>query len=177
MQDHDSSDPWQDGTPSPMDPGSTYPGLPGNGDVGALDDDLVHESDLLEEKVLQIRRRDRRFARNAYFFLLDALDYTMTHLGRDKKTGEERHVGGRELLVGIRELAAREFGPMAPVVFQQWGVDVTEDFGEIVFNLIDAGLLSRRPEDSRVDFVDGYDFERVFEEDYRRRLDCISHPS
>jgi len=144
--------------------------------IGSPDADLVAETDILEEKVLQIRRRDRRFSRNAYFFLLDALDYTMTHLGRDRSTGEERHVGGRELLEGIRELAAREFGPMAPVVFQQWGAEVTEDFGEIVFNLIDAGLLSRRPEDSRLDFVDGYDFERAFEEEHRRRLQCISHP-
>jgi uncharacterized repeat protein (TIGR04138 family) len=131
-------------------------------------------SDSLEERILQIRRRDRRFARHAYEFVLDALDYTIVHLGRDQKSGEERHVGGKELLVGIKKLAADQFGAMAPVVFQQWGVRSSEDFGEVVFNLIDAGLLSRRAQDSRLDFVDGIDFERAFAEIHRQRLARIS---
>lgn len=131
-------------------------------------------SDGLEERLLQIRRRDRRFARNAYYFVLDALDFTMSRLGKDRKTGEERHVGGRELLIGIQEVAAEHFGPMAAVVFKRWGIHTTEDFGEIVFNLIDAGLLSRRPEDSRFDFASGIDFERVFEEKFRERIAAIS---
>ncbi len=130
--------------------------------------------DGLEERILQIRRRDRRFARNAYFFALDALDYTMVRLGRDRKTGEERHIGGKDLLLGIQELAAEQFGPMALVVFRRWGVQTAEDFGEIVFNLIDAGLLSRRPEDSRLDFASGIDFERVFADKYRARIAAIS---
>ena len=78
------------------------------------------EHDVLEEKIGQIRRRDRRFGRHAYFFVLDALDYTMSCLGRDEKTGEERHVGGHELLQGVRDFAAEQFGPMAPTVFTRW---------------------------------------------------------
>ena len=128
------------------------------------------DTDGPEERITQVRRRDRRFSRNSYEFVLDALDYTLIHYGRDRKTGQERHVGGKELLVGVRELAAEQFGPMAPFVFKQWGVRSTEDFGEIVFNLIDAGLLSRRPEDSRLDFADGFDFETAFEEKFEQRL-------
>ena len=94
--------------------------------------------------------------------MLDALDYTMSRLGRDALTGEERHVGGRELLGGIQEYAADQFGPMAALVFDRWGVRRSGDFGEIVFNLIDAELLSRRPTDSRLDFVDGLDFRETF---------------
>ena len=132
------------------------------------------DGDAVEDRILHIRRRDRRFARNAYFFVLDALDYTMVQLGRDAKAGEERHVGGRELLAGTRELASAQFGPMAALVFNQWGIGSTRDFGEIVFNLIDAGLLSRRPQDSRLDFTDGYDFERTFAEDFRQRLAALT---
>jgi uncharacterized repeat protein (TIGR04138 family) len=132
------------------------------------------EHDVLEEKIGQIRRRDRRFGRHAYFFVLDALDYTMSCLGRDEKTGEERHVGGHELLQGVRDFAAEQFGPMAPTVFTRWGVRETADFGEIVFNLIDAGLLSRRPQDSRLDFAGAYNFENEFREKFRERLDAIS---
>ena len=80
------------------------------------------DQDLLEEKIQNVRRRDRRFSRNSYYFVLDALDYTMTHFGRDRLTGEDRHVGGKELLVGIKEYAAEQFGPMAAIVFERWGV-------------------------------------------------------
>lgn len=124
---------------------------------------------------MEIRRRDRRYACNAYYFALDALDYTMVTLGRERRAGESRHVGGRELLDGIRQLAGNQFGPMAKVVFNQWGITNTEDFGEIVFNLIDVGLLSRRDEDSRLDFSDGYDFDHVFDEMFQHRLQVLRH--
>ncbi|HLQ36464.1 MAG TPA: Minf_1886 family protein [Planctomycetota bacterium] len=132
------------------------------------------EPDLLEDRIQSVRRRDRRFSRQAYYFVLDALDYTMSELGKDELTGEERHVGGRDLLRCLREYAADQFGPMASVVFERWGVTSTEDFGEIVFNLIDAELLSRRPQDSRRDFVDGFDFAATFAAKYRERLELIS---
>jgi len=132
------------------------------------------EQDLLEDTIQAVRKRDRRFSRNAYYFVLDALDFTMSHLGREAKTGEDRHVGGRELLIGIKEYAADQFGPMAELVFERWGVRAPADFGEIVFNLIDAELLSRRPSDSRLDFVDGVDFQQVFAEKHRQSLDRIA---
>lgn len=132
------------------------------------------EQDLLEDKIQKIRGRDRRFSRHAYYFVLDALDYTMTHFGRDQLTGEDRHVGGRELIVGIKDYASDQFGPMAAMVFERWGVNGASDFGEIVFNLIDVELLSRRPCDSRLDFVDGIDFRETFDEKHRERLDSIA---
>jgi uncharacterized repeat protein (TIGR04138 family) len=132
------------------------------------------EQDLLEDTIQAVRKRDRRFSRNAYYFVLDALDFTMSHLGREAKTGEDRHVGGRELLIGIKEYAADQFGPMAELVFERWGVRAPADFGEIVFNLIDAELLSRRPSDSRLDFVSGVDFHQVFAEKHRESLDRIA---
>jgi uncharacterized repeat protein (TIGR04138 family) len=132
------------------------------------------EQDCLEERIQDVRKRDRRFSRFAYYFLLDALDWTMSRLGRDQLTGEERHIGGRELLQGIKEFGAEQFGPMAAMVFEHWGVQRTDDFGEIVFNLIDAELLSRRPTDSRLDFADGFDFQSTFAEKHRQTLLRIS---
>jgi uncharacterized repeat protein (TIGR04138 family) len=132
--------------------------------------------DGIEERILSLRRRDRRFARNAYLFLLDALDNTMVRLGKDRKSGEERHVSARELLDGIRDYASEQFGPMAALVFQRWGLRGTEDFGEMVFNLVDAGLLSRRAEDSRLDFSGGFEFETAFAQKFHERLTAISHP-
>jgi uncharacterized repeat protein (TIGR04138 family) len=134
----------------------------------------VSDQDLLEDKIQSVRRRDRRFSRNAYYFVLDALDYTMTHFGRDQLTGEDRHVGGRELLIGIKEYAAEQFGAMAAMVFERWGVRSAGDFGEIVFNLIDAELLSRRPSDSRLDFIDGVDFRETFAVKHQQSLERIA---
>ena len=130
--------------------------------------------DGLEDRIALLRQRDRRYSRNAYFFVLDALDYTIEDLGRQREVGEARHVGGREVLAGARELGASQFGPMAGIVFERWGIHRTEDVGEIVFNLIEIGLLSRRAEDTRLDFMDGSDFHHAFEEKYRERLAAIS---
>lgn len=132
------------------------------------------DQDLLEDKIQAVRRRDRRYSRHAYYFVLDALDHTMAHLGRDQLTGEERHVGGRELMFGIRQYAAEQYGPMADVVFERWGVGTASDFGEIVWNLVDAELLSRRATDSRLDFVDGVDFRDEFAQKHRESLDRIA---
>ena len=132
------------------------------------------EQHLLEERIHSIRRRDRRFSTQAYFFVLDALDYTMSRLGKDALTGEDRHVGGRELLVCIQDYAAEQFGPMAQLVFDRWGVHASEDFGEVVFNLIDAELLSRRPCDSRLDFAENVDFAATFREKHRQCLERIA---
>ncbi len=123
-------------------------------------------SDRLEDKIVALCGRDPRYAKNAYFFVLDALEHTM----QDRpsvRSSRNSHIGGRDLLEGIREVGRERFGPMAKEVFNQWGILSTEDFGQVVFNLISIGLLQRRPQDSIQDFADGYDFERVFEQDYR----------
>ena len=131
---------------------------------------LVRETmdDTLEDKILSLQARDSRYAKNAYMFVLEALDYTLSRQERER-LGRDRHVGGRELLQGIRELAKDRFGAMAKEVFNQWGILSTEDFGEIVFNLVSAGMLQRRAQDSLKDFVNVYDFEREFEHGYRAR--------
>jgi uncharacterized repeat protein (TIGR04138 family) len=113
----------------------------------------------------QIIARDPRYELAAYFFIYEALAYTQKALGRD--TGNlppaQRHVTGQELLNGIREYAMQMFGPLAPVVFRSWRVRRTEDFGEIVFNLVERGLLGKTESDMREDFAGGFDFDQAFE--------------
>lgn len=100
---------------------------------------------------------DPRYKPDAYAFVMAALGYTQ------RKIGKRRHVSGKELLDGIREYAIDEFGVMARTVFEHWGVRSTEDFGNIVFNMVDAGLMSKTEDDSIDDFKDGYDFKDAFE--------------
>ena len=81
------------------------------------------------------------------------------------------HVSGRELLEGVRLLARREFGLMAPAVFAMWGIRKTDDFGEIVFNLVDAELMSKTSDDCRADFHDLFDLNQALIEGYRIELE------
>jgi len=114
-----------------------------------------------EQTLERIVRRDTRYQRDAYLFVREALDHTQRGI---TKNGKEplRHVTGQELLSGIRDYALQQFGPMTLTVLQDWGVRACEDFGEIVFNMVEANLLSKTPADSRADFKGGYDFENAF---------------
>ena len=119
-----------------------------------------------EEYARQAADRDPRFDVDAYLFLRDALDHT---LGGRKKTTQARHVRGPELLQGFRDLALKEFGPLAMTVLDTWGVRRCEDVGDMVFNLIEVGAFGRTAEDSKEDFAGGYDFAEAFLAPFRPR--------
>jgi uncharacterized repeat protein (TIGR04138 family) len=105
--------------------------------------------------------KDARFHRDAYFFVREALDHTQKAIVKDNR-GRIRHVSGQELLGGIREFALAQFGPMAMMVLEEWGVHACRDFGDIVFNMVEIGLLAKTEKDSRADFEEGYDFYDAF---------------
>jgi uncharacterized repeat protein (TIGR04138 family) len=114
-----------------------------------------------EEAFKRIRAKDPRYHRDAYLFVREALDYTQRTSGKDTR-GRIRHVTGQELLAGIRDYALQQFGPMALTLFEEWGVRSCADFGEIVFNMVEADWLAKTDKDSRADFAGGYDFEEAF---------------
>lgn len=117
----------------------------------------------LEELV----EKDSRYAYEAYEFVFQALAHTQAMLGKlpegedDPEEQPIYHVSGQELLEGIRDLALREYGMMARTVFAAWGIHRTGDFGEIVFNLIEANLMSKTDRDNRKDFEDVYDLDEA----------------
>ena len=114
-----------------------------------------------EEALEQVLAKDPRYQRDAYLFLREALDYTQKLVVKEYG-GKVRHVTGQELLDGIRQFALEQFGPMTLTVFEDWGVRRCGDFGEIVFNLLEIGLLAKTEKDTRADFQGGYDFEDAF---------------
>jgi uncharacterized repeat protein (TIGR04138 family) len=119
-----------------------------------------------DEAVELILTRDKRFARDAYTFVREALDYTQKLTGKETP-GQIRHVSGQELLDGIRQFALQQFGPMAITVFEEWGVHNCRDFGEIVFNMVEIGLLAKTEKDTREDFQNSYDFTEAFRQPFR----------
>lgn len=117
------------------------------------------------EALDQILSRDPRYDRDAYHFVREGLDFTVKLL-KKSATGKDRHVSGQELLEGLRRYSLQEFGPMAKTVLNYWGVKRCEDFAEIVFNLVDKGILGKTEQDTREDFRGGYDFEEAFVKPY-----------
>ncbi|MBN1676523.1 MAG: hypothetical protein JXR37_36105 [Kiritimatiellae bacterium] len=120
--------------------------------------------DLRFRKVLEeIVREDPRYHLDAYLFVREALEVTVRMLKKPEKgPARKRHVSGQELLEGIRTYALDEYGPMAMTVLRSWGVGRTEDFGAIVFKMVEKGILGKTEEDKLQDFANGYDFEAAF---------------
>jgi uncharacterized repeat protein (TIGR04138 family) len=136
--------------------------------VGAFVPDLVMSEEFLQQ-IETLAERDGRYRKEAYFFVYDALQYTVEKLGKTSLSQEERHIGGRDLLYGLSEYSLDQFGPLTRSVFAHWGVHTTRDFGEIVFALVRANLMRKTPQDHIEDFVDVYDFAQEFDWKKRRR--------
>jgi uncharacterized repeat protein (TIGR04138 family) len=122
---------------------------------------MGHHFEVIVER---IHEQDPRYGEGAYIFVMEALSFTQ------RKFGRSRHVSGEELLNGIRELLLRKFGPMTVTVLDYWGIRTTEDFGNIVFNLVNNKILSKTEGDNIEQFRNGYDFLEVFHHGYRRQL-------
>ena len=116
------------------------------------------------ERVDAIRERDPRFRREAYEFVMRGLEHTTQRV-----VGQRRHVSGQELLRGLVDLARHDYGELAWAVFREWGVTTSEDFGAIVFLLVEDGLLGRQPDDSQADFSGGIDLKAELEPPARPR--------
>ncbi|HEY2252327.1 MAG TPA: Minf_1886 family protein [Planctomycetaceae bacterium] len=127
---------------------------------------------------------------NTERFLFEALRRTQRNLGRlregrlpaggtasletgssdggDQQVVEQQsHISGPELLEGIREFALEEFGLLARTVFHCWSIHTTEDFGRVVFDLIERHEMSKTDGDQLSDFIDVYDFEEALDNQYR----------
>jgi len=110
-----------------------------------------------------------RYHPNAYQFVFAALRYTQQQLGRAAESAgdDDAHISGPELLYGICDLAQEKFGLMTLSVFRNWGVRSTDDFGRIVFELIERGEMRKTDRDRLSDFFDVYDFDAMFDRGYR----------
>ena len=111
--------------------------------------------------VREILTKDRRYEEDAYYFVNEAVLFSAEYFSKPE-FGQSRHLSGPELLEGMREFTLSEFGAMSRAVLRRWGIDTTLDFGHVVFNLIDAGVLAASPSDRLGDFDEVYDFDDAF---------------
>ena len=118
-----------------------------------------------EDKLRDVVAQNPRYAREAYEFVSEALAFTSQSLDK------QGHVTGQELCDGARQLALERFGYMARTVLESWGVQATDDFGQLVYIMIGADLLRKADADSIDDFHDLYDFRQAFDESFRIELE------
>lgn len=116
---------------------------------------------VLAEPIMErLRKRHPAYSETAYLFILAALHYTI------ERVGEARHISGRELAEGCKDLAMERFGLMARSVLEFWGIRTTRDLGEIVFALVECGVLVKQDGDCVDDFCDVFCFSDAFEQNY-----------
>jgi uncharacterized repeat protein (TIGR04138 family) len=107
----------------------------------------------------------------AYQFVGAGLKYTVDKLkGKLKDPKASRHITGQELSEGLREFALLQWGRLTRLVLTRWNIHRTDDFGKIVFALVDNGWLAKTDQDSPDDFRSVYDFSAAFDAEYR--IEC-----
>lgn len=107
--------------------------------------------------------RAHGFPPEAIQFIREGLEHTVCSIyGDDRPEGEDRHVDGRQLCLGLRDYAIQQYGLLARTVLASWGIHRTDDFGRIVFALIDAGLMRKSDDDCFEHFQAVYAFDEVF---------------
>ena len=103
------------------------------------------------------------YPREAYEFIQQGLSYTVQKLhGEEKDPDASRHVSGRELSQGLREFALLQWGMLAGTVLRRWNILRTDDFGRIVFAMVESKLLQKTDEDELGDFECVFDFDKAF---------------
>ncbi|NNF12553.1 MAG: hypothetical protein HKN72_04995 [Gemmatimonadetes bacterium] len=120
----------------------------------------MNELQFADEVLDQLQERNPRFHPRSYVFVLQALHSVIQSLD------EPRHITGRELTEGVRELAIGQYGPLARTVLEHWGIHETEDVGRVVFAMVEQGILVKEDDDNPQDFENLFDFEEAFESNY-----------
>jgi len=118
----------------------------------------------VENTITNLARKRGDFRAEAYYFTLDALNHQVEELS------VRRHLSGPEVLGGVVRLAHRRFGEEAARILNGWGITCTRHVGEIIYDLIEAGILSKTEDDRLEDFEGGFDLnDALNEESWRQR--------
>lgn len=130
----------------------------------------VERSDVSDQALVdwkQVREKAGPFPAEAFQFVREGLAHTVRKIhGESGMTGdvedETRHVSGQQLCMGLRDFAIVQYGALARTVLDRWSVRRTDDFGRIVFAMIEAGLMRKTDDDTLEDFRGVYEFDEAF---------------
>lgn len=135
---------------------------------------------IFNPRLVKVATKHPEYAYEAYDFIFKALEHAQAALtpkapaAAKAEDAEARpDITSAELLDAIRTLALQEFGRMARIVFNMWGVRATADFGRIVNYLMDAGLMNRADADTLAEFEDAFDFDEALVQAYAIPMDEV----
>lgn len=100
---------------------------------------------------------DGRYDPRAFSLVLEALR---------RGAPEKKHVSGANLASGIRDLARELYGISARLVLEHWGLHTTRDIGEVVFLMVNGGVIRAAQEDRVEDFDDVFNLGEELERNY-----------
>ena len=105
-----------------------------------------------------------RYPLEAFEFVRHGLNYAVSQIHGDTRNKEEAacHVSGQQLSQGLRDYAILRYGVMAKAVLGHWGIHRTQDFGRIVFAMVDSKLMQKTDQDDVRDFDGVFDFDAAF---------------
>jgi uncharacterized repeat protein (TIGR04138 family) len=104
---------------------------------------------------------------DAYLFVQQGLSFTVDKIhGQITEPDASHHISGRDLCLGLREVAQDRWGFLARTVLERWNITSTLDFGRIVFAMVEHHLMQKTEDDNLTDFRQVYDFQAAFERDY-----------
>jgi uncharacterized repeat protein (TIGR04138 family) len=110
--------------------------------------------------------KSTKYPLDAFLFVQRGLDFTVRRIHGELRQGAEpttsRHVSGQELCLGLRDFALDQYGLLARTVLRRWHITTSEDFGHIVFTMVDAGLMQKTADDTIRDFSGVFDFAEAF---------------
>lgn len=127
----------------------------------------------IERDLVTIVNRTR-YPMDAFLFVQRGLDFTVNRLhgeAEDELFGDiepaeyesQRHVSGQDLCAGLRDFAIKEYGLLARTVLRRWNITSCRDFGQMVFAMVDGGLMRKTEDDTIHDFNNVFDFASAFE--------------
>ena len=119
-------------------------------------------------KQLHKLARSSGYSVGAFLFVQRGLEFTVQHVHGPLDEDAEvevgmRHVTGRQLCEGLRDFAIDQYGMLARTVLRRWRIRSCEDFGHLVFAMIEADMMHKTEDDCLEDFVGVFDFEQAFD--------------
>lgn len=119
------------------------------------------DTDLMQ-RFERIVRADGRYPPEAFEFLHRGLELATQLKRGESPRSRGGHVTGQELAHALRVLAQRQWGLLARQVLRHWNIHRTRDFGEMVYLMIEVGLMGRQDSDDISDFDDVFRFDESF---------------
>ena len=121
----------------------------------------------MRKTIEEIAADDGRYTPEALKFVYEGLGATIRKVKEAQDEDQPRHISPDEFSKGLARLAIDRWGRLSLMVLNCWGVNTTRDLGEIVYLMINHKWMTAQETDTIEDFNEVYNFEQVFEKQFK----------